>query len=203
MNKLNKLNLNKPKLSDGIPSTDSVKVWGDHIYFYGDVNEKSAMDLNIALQHLSMELSTNMLSTMHEVNSPQPIWLHINSYGGSLFAGYAVSDTILRIREMVPVVTIIEGTAMSAATIISTSGSKRLMRSKSVMLIHQLSSFMGGKYEEMREEIKNMDLAMKILNDHYLQHTKIKKEKLDEMLKKDTYLDAKTCQKLGLIDQII
>ena len=200
---MNKLNLNKPKLTDGMPTTDNIKIWGDHIYFYGNVTEKSAMDLNIALQHLSMELSTNMLSTMHEVNQPQPIWLHINSYGGDLFSGYAISDTILRIREMIPVVTIIEGVAMSAATIIFTSGSKRLMRGKSVMLIHQLSSGMWGKYDDMREEIKNMDLAMKILTEHYVQHTKMKKEKIDEILKKDSYIDAKTCLKLGLIDQII
>lgn len=183
--------------------SESVKVWGDHIYFYGDVNDKSCMDLNIALQHLSIELSTNMLSTMHEVNPPQPIWLHINSFGGGLMDGFAISDTINRIKEMVPVVTIVEGCAMSAGSIISTSGSKRLMRAKSVMLIHQLSGGMWGKYEDMKQDVKNMDLLMKIMSDHYLSTTKITKEKLEEMLKRDIFLDAKTCLKLGLIDQII
>jgi ATP-dependent Clp endopeptidase proteolytic subunit ClpP len=194
----------KPIKSDhGLPSSDGVKVWGDHIYFYGDVDGKSCMDLNIALQHLSIELSTNMLSTMHEVNPPQPIWLHINSFGGNLMDGYAVSDTINRIKEMVPVITIVEGCAMSAGSIISTSGSKRLMRAKSIMLIHQLSSGMWGKFEEIKQDFKNCELLMKILSEHYLKTTKITKEKLDEMLKKDIFLDAKTCLKLGLIDQII
>lgn len=200
---MNKLNLNKPKNSDGIPSTDSVKVWGDHIYFYGDVTEKSTMDLNIALQHLSMELSTNMLSTMHEVNSPQPIWLHINTFGGNLMDGFAVSDTINRIKEMIPVVTIVEGCSMSAGSIISTSGSKRLMRGKSIMLIHQLSGGMWGKYEDMKQDVKNSDLLMKIMSDHYISTTKLTKVNLEAMLKKDMFLDAKTCLKLGLIDQII
>jgi ATP-dependent Clp endopeptidase proteolytic subunit ClpP len=191
------------KNDENVPSGDGVKVWGDHIYFYGDVNEKSCMDLNIALQHLSIELSTNMLSTMHEVNPPQPIWLHINTFGGNLMDGFAVSDTINRIKEMVPVVTIVEGCSMSAGSIISTSGSKRLMRGKAVMLIHQLSGGMWGKYEDMKQDVKNMDLLMKIMSDHYLSTTKITKEKLEEMLKKDIFLDAKTCLKLGLIDQII
>ena len=191
------------KNDETLPTGECVKVWGDHIYFYGDVNEKSCMDLNIALQHLSIELSTNMLSTMHEVNPPQPIWLHINTFGGNLMDGFAVSDTINRIKEMVPVVTIVEGCSMSAGSIISTSGSKRLMRGKAVMLIHQLSGGMWGKYEDMKQDVKNMDLLMKIMSDHYLSTTKITKEKLEDMLKKDIFLDAKTCLKLGLIDQII
>lgn len=200
---MNKLNLNKPKNTEGATITENVRVWGDHIYFYGDVTEKSAMDLNIALQHLSMELSTNMLSTMHEVNHPQPMWLHVNTFGGNLMDGFAVSDTINRIKEMIPIVTIVEGCSMSAGSIISTSGSKRLMRSKSIMLIHQLSGGMWGKYEDMKQDVKNSDLLMKIMTEHYITNTKLTKEKLDEMLKKDVFLDAKMCLKLGLIDQII
>lgn len=117
--------------------------------------------------------------------------------------GYAISDTINRIKEMVPVITIVEGCAMSAGSIISSSGSKRLMRSKSIMLIHQLSGGIWGKFEDMKQDIKNMELLMKIMSDHYLKTTKLTKEKLDEMIKKDIFLDAKTCLKLGLIDQII
>jgi ATP-dependent protease ClpP protease subunit len=92
---------------------------------------------------------------------------------------------------------------MSAGSIISTSGSKRLMRGKSVMLIHQLSGGMWGKYEDMKQDVKNSDLLMKIMTEHYISTTKLTKEKLEEILKKDMFLDAKTCLKLGLIDQII
>lgn len=188
---------------DDMPHFETVKILNDHVYFYGDVTPKSAMELNMALQYLSMELSKNMLSTMHEVNPPSPIWLHINSDGGYLTDGFAISDTIERIKQMVPVVTVVEGGAYSAGSIISTSGSKRLMRGKAFMMIHQLNGSMNGTYEEMKEDMKTNTLMMKIMKDHYLKNSKITAEKLEEMLKKDIYLDAKTALKLGLIDQII
>jgi ATP-dependent Clp protease protease subunit len=188
---------------DDTPQFETVRLLNDHIYFYGDVTPKSAMELNMALQYLSMELSKNMLSSMHEVNPPSPIWLHINSNGGYLTEGFAISDTIDRIKQMVPVITVVEGGAYSAASIISTSGSKRLIRSKAFMMIHQLRGGAVGTFEEMKEDLKTSTLMMKIMKDHYLKNTKITSEKLEEMLKKDIWLDAKTALKLGLVDQII
>lgn len=188
---------------NGAPQFESVKLLNDHIYFYGDVTPKSAMELNMALQYLSLELSKNMLSTMHEINSPAPIWLHVNSNGGGLTDGFSISDTIERIKEMIPIITVVEGGAYSAGSIISTSGSKRLMRKKAFMMIHQLNGGMIGTFEEMKQDIKTSTLMMKIMKQHYVDNTKIPAEKLEEILKKDIFLDAKTCLKYGLVDQII
>lgn len=72
-----------------------------------------------------------------------PIYLHINSFGGSLYDAYAAVDTIKNLR--VPVYSIIEGCAASAGTIISVVCTKRFIGKNAHMLIHQLSSSMWGK----------------------------------------------------------
>jgi ATP-dependent protease ClpP protease subunit len=108
----------------------SVNVVGDHIYFYGGIDEKSAMELNRAIHAVSMKLAPTAFSSMQEVGSPAPIWLHINSMGGEVFSSFAIADTIERVSTLTPVITVIEGAAASGATIISTAGSKRLMRKK-------------------------------------------------------------------------
>lgn len=185
------------------PHFETVKILGDHLYFYGDVTPKSAMELNMALQYLSMELSKNMLNTMHEISPPSPIWLHVCSNGGHLTEGFSISDTIIRIKEMIPIITIVEGGAYSAGSIISTSGSKRLMRKKAFLMVHQLNGGMLGNFEEMKDDLKTSTLMMKILRQHYADHSKLPLATLEEMMKKDTYLDAKTALKYGLIDQII
>jgi len=189
-------------LDDDHLQFETVRILNDHIYFYGEVNPKSSMELNMALQFLSLEMSKNMLNSMHEINPPSPIWLHINSNGGGLTDGFSISDTIQRIKSMIPVITIVEGGAYSAASIISTSGSKRLMRAKAFMMIHQLSGVMGGTFEDMKDDLKASTLMMKIMKQHYVDNSKIPAAKLEEILKKDIYLDAKTCLKYGLIDQI-
>ena len=46
-------------------------------------------------------------------------------------------------------------------------------------------------------------LLMKMIKNNYLQHTKIPKKKLNNILKHDIWFDAKQCLEYGLIDEII
>ena len=71
------------------------------------------------------------------------------------------------------------------------------------MLIHQLSSGLWGKYEELQDDMKNNDLLMKTIKSLYQEHTKIPKTKLNQILKHDLWFDAKTCLRYGLVDDII
>ena len=80
----------------------------------------NALDLNSTLHAVDKKLSLCRVSSLmlHLL-----INLHINSYGGSLFAGLATVDTIRGLNAEVH--SIIDGAAASAATIISCSCAKR------------------------------------------------------------------------------
>ena len=71
------------------------------------------------------------------------------------------------------------------------------------MLIHQISSGMWGKFEELKDDMDNNELIMKKIKDLYQEYTKIPKNKLSEILKHDLWWDADMCLKYGLIDEII
>ena len=71
------------------------------------------------------------------------------------------------------------------------------------MLIHQLSSGLWGKYEEMKDDMKNCDRLMDMIREVYLEHTNIPKKKLDGILKHDLWFDAEQCLEYGLVDEII
>ena len=118
------------KSSDMILESNLISVHEDHIYFYAPVNQETALILNQKLHQVSMQNLGGVFNSMYEVNSPPPIWLHINSYGGEVFSAFAIADTIERIKTTLPAVTIIEGCAASAATIISTAATKRLTQKK-------------------------------------------------------------------------
>jgi ATP-dependent protease ClpP protease subunit len=105
--------------------------------------------------------------------------------------------------SQIPVTSVIDGCAASAATLMSVVAKKRLMREHSFMLIHQLSSISWGKFEELKDEMTNNELLMRTITDIYTQYTRIPKKKLKEMLKRDLWWDAKTCLEYGLIDDII
>ena len=170
------------------------------IYFYSDVSRDSILQLNKTLHTISNDIICHAQIVQGVRDS---IFLHINSNGGELFSGIAAVDHILNIQKEVKIVSVIDGVAASAASLMSIVASKRLMHKHSRILIHQLSSNIWGKYSDIEDEKLNLDNNMKMIKEIYLQYTKIPKTKLSEMLKHDIFLNASECVKNGLVDEVI
>jgi ATP-dependent Clp protease protease subunit len=177
----------------------SIRVAENTIFFYSDVTEQAALDLNHALYDLDTKLR-NTCNVLGPEFKPH-IKLRINSYGGSLFAGLAILDSIRGLQSDVH--TYIDGAAASAATIISVAGAKRYIGKNSMMLIHQLSTGNYGKYSELEDDMENNRRLMKSIKDIYKQYTKVPMKQIDEILKHDLWFDASKCLELGLVDAII
>ena len=179
-------------------ANNKVDIGRNRIYFYSEVNRSKNLALNKSLVTISNTLHNrgNSLST-----DPGRIYLHINSFGGSVFAGLSSVDYILNCK--VPVTTVIDGCAGSAATLMIIVGHHRTMHRQSFMLIHQISSAMWGKFEDMKDDMKNSELLMETIIKIYEEHTRIPRSELKEILKRDIWWDAKTCLDYGLVDEII
>jgi len=193
--------INKVKEEDDSDSNDSDRVLttNNKIYFYSEVSRPKVLTLNKSITNVGLSLQ-NRANTLG-LKDPGKIFLHINSYGGSVFAGLAATDCIL--GSPVDVTTVIDGCAASAATLMSIVGTHRLMSKHSFMLIHQLSGWISGKYAELQDDMKNNDLLMKTIKNIYEEHTKIPKTQLSKILKHDLWWDATQCLKYGLVDEII
>ena len=183
-------------------SDDDNKVEASHnrIYFYSEVKRSKVLSLNKYIRNLNINLETVALSYCTGPKD-RSIYLHINSYGGSVFAGLAAVDYIK--NSKVPICSIVDGCAASAATLMSVVAEERKMHEHSFMLIHQLSSGMWGKFEELKDDIKNCEVLMSTIKGIYQNHTNIPKSKIEQILKRDLWFDAKTCLKYGLVDEII
>jgi len=186
---------------DASKSDDNNKldVKNNNIYYYTEVSRGKNLALNMKIE----ELSNDLVQRRHvlKLEDPGKIYLHINSYGGSVFAGFSSVDYI--INSQVPITSIVEGCAASAATIMSVVAEHRQINKHAYMLIHQLSSGMWGKYQEQKDTMENNDRLMKMIIDIYEAHTKIPKKELNKLLKHDLWWDSETCLKYGLVDEII
>lgn len=189
---------NKPLKVEEDNDEASVETSGSRIFFYSEVSRDSVLTLNKALRNLAIQQQN--VGAVHEIPAP-PIKLHINSNGGSLLDGFAAVDYIRACK--VPVYTVIDGAAASAATLMSVVGAKRYIHKHGFMLIHQLSGGLWGKYEDMIDDFKNSELFMNTLSQIYKEKTKIPDKTLKEMLKRDLWFDAKTCLKYGMVDEIL
>ena len=188
-----------PTLAAG--SSDDSKVSSEYnkIYFYSGVTRQDNLQLNKLLLNTGQKMKS--IELCYNLPDPPKVYLHINSYGGSVFAGFSSVDYIKSCP--VPVVSVIDGCAASAATIMSVVAKERYIHEHAFMLIHQLSSGMWGKFEDMKDDMKNNELLMKKIIGIYEEHTKLPKSKITQILKRDLWWDAKTCLKYGLVDDII
>lgn len=193
---------NTLKQVENKPSKDldrKVERLNNHIYFYSDVCSDSILALNKLIRETNLSLKREALNLdSKEIGN---IYLHVSSFGGYVFDGFNGMDNI--IKSDIPITTIIEGAVASAATYLTIVGKKRLMGQHSFLLIHQISSGFGGKFEEMKDHVENQKRLMECLIDIYLKKTKMKKEKIEDLLKHDLWLSPAECLEYGFIDQIV
>jgi ATP-dependent protease ClpP protease subunit len=188
---------NQPVTIQSEPSF--IEIIDNKIYFYAEIERDKVLQLVKNIRALNVQFLNQQKS--FGLTEPIPIYILINSYGGSIFAGLSVMDEI--INSDLPVITVVDGCCASAATLFSVVGKRRLMKAHSYMLIHQLTSVFWGKHAEFKDEMENQERLMKMIKDTYKQYTKVPMSKLDELLKHDLWFDSGTCLKYGLIDEIM
>lgn len=129
------------------------------------------------------------------------IVLHIQSPGGSVYAGYNTYHILKSSGKKIK--SIIEGEAQSMATFISLAGDEIEIRNPSVYMIHNPSSGIQGDADMLisgASELRNIENDMA---EAYAIRTKLPIERVKEMMKATTVLNAKDAVKLGFADRVI
>ncbi len=186
-----------------MPSVDriprGIEVEENRIYFYCPIGDKEALELNrmirrldVEMQYLSGRLGCDVV----------PIHLHIHSPGGAVFAGLSIADTMKRCKT--PIITHVDGSAASAATLVACCGQKgnRTIGPSGYMLVHQPHIEWFGKLDDFRDEVSNQEELYEKIVQIYLENTSFKKKELKNLLEHELWLNAEKCIEYGLVDRI-
>ena len=170
-----------------------LKTYKNCIYYRGAIREPEATKFCIKLRELSDQY--------HDTN--ENIMFHLTTEGGDIFAGLNMYEALR--QSKLPVHVIAESCVCSAGTIILLGASKRFMYTTSVILVHSLSSLMGGfqKTKEIREELQNSQTLLDIMSEIYKRHTKLNKTSLKKLYDTDLYMRHDECIRLGFVDNVI
>ena len=134
----------------------------------------------------------------------KPIYLYINSPGGSVTAGMAIYDTMQYIKS--EVITICVGLAASMGAFLLASGTpgKRLALPHSRIMIHQP---MGGTGRRQATDIEieaNEILRIRDQLNHILaERSNQSLDKIKKDTDRDFFMSAAEAQEYGLIDKVI
>ena len=145
-----------------------------------------------------------LLLYLDSEDSSKPIYLYINSPGGSVTAGMAIFDTMQYIRS--EVITICVGLAASMGSFLLAAGTpgKRLALPHARIMIHQP---MGGTGRRQASDIEieaNEILRIRAqLNNILATKCGQPLEKIEKDTDRDYFLSAEEAKHYGLIDQVI
>jgi len=133
----------------------------------------------------------------------EPIYMYINSPGGSLYAGYAIIDQMLSCTG--PVVTIVRGTAHSMGAMIAAFGTKgyRYATPNSSLMLHSVTIHDPASCLEHHKKMfdyTRLDYDKKIAV--LARKMGITKKKLTGIMSETTWMQPKQAVNIGLIDGI-
>ena len=133
----------------------------------------------------------------------EPIKLVVNSFGGSVYDGFALIAAIEHSRT--PIHGYCYGSAMSMGFIIYISTHVRFAHKTATLMYHEISDMFWGNITNAKQNLKECDRLQKVYDDYVLSRTKLPVEKMDEYKarKEDWYMSAQEAAKYKIIHKII
>ncbi|BAW96357.1 Clp protease [[Synechococcus] sp. NIES-970] len=187
-----------PYQMPGQPYSDWINIYDrlyrERIIFLGrGVNDALANQIIAIMLYLDSE------------DPSKPIYLYINSPGGSVTAGLAIYDTMKHIKS--EVVTICVGLAASMGAFLLSAGTKgkRLALPHSRIMIHQPLGGIQGRRQatDIDIEAKEIIRIKHQLNELMANHTGQSIEKIEKDTDRDYFMSAQEAMEYGLIDKVI
>jgi ATP-dependent Clp protease, protease subunit len=137
-------------------------------------------------------------------DNTKPIYLYINSPGGSVTAGMAIYDTMQHIKS--EVITICVGLAASMGAFLLAAGTKgkRLALPHARIMIHQPLGGTGRRQaSDIEIEAKEIVRIKHLLNQIMADRSGQPIEKIERDTDRDYFLSAQEAKEYGLIDRVI
>lgn len=145
------------------------------------------------------------LLAMERANPNAPILLWIDSPGGEVFSGFSIYDTARFIQPRV--FTLAAGFTASMGSVIALAAEKsdRFAFPNAKFLIHQplISGVIRGNASEIEIHALDIIATKKKLHQLYAERTGTAKEKFEELMNRDYWIEPKGAQELGLISKVI
>ena len=155
---------------------------------------EAILDINSADDELSAELTDY---------KREPIKLVINSFGGSVYDGFAL---IAAIEESeTPVHGYAYGSAMSMAFAIYISTHFRFAHKTTTFMYHEISDYFYDNITGAKQNIKECERIQKVYDNYVLSRTSLPIEKMKSMKdkKEDWYISAQEALKYKVVHKLV
>lgn len=171
------------------------------VYLAGDIVDERPLDWWTGEPMEGDYITPKEVREIFEKIEEDDIELHINSYGGSVFASISIFNYLKSLGKNIT--TINDGICASGASLIFMVGDSRIMPENTMLMIHRASTFAWGNCNELREQadiLEKLDNSTVMVN--YKAHFNGTDEELMELIDKETWLSADECLEKGFCTEV-
>jgi ATP-dependent protease ClpP protease subunit len=182
----------KHKLRESYKTTDE-DLYGEnffHIYLYTIFDAEMSISISERINAMNNDKKYKRIG----------IVIHINSPGGCVASAMGIVNTIK--SSTLPVIALIEGACISAATFICVVCHYRVMLNNTQFLIHQLSYGVSGNHDEIEIEVQRSSTIVEMIKNLFRDNTKLSDEYIDKLMGSEILLQPNECLKNKIIDHI-
>lgn len=180
-----------------IKDSEKVKANNNQIWLYDDISDQSLYRLKSSLLAINQMYDLLQLQYYGMIKFKPVIHLHIASNGGCCFSGLHMYDTIK--NNKYPVYTYIDGFIASAASLPFLAGVKRIMPDNGFIMIHQLSTWFVGTFQNLKDQYQNSTKVMNKFKQVYKKQLNMNDSQLEQMLKHDLWLNKQQAESYGFV----
>lgn len=194
--------MNKQKIdfrleAKSIPNEDKAVV-----YLYGDIVDERPTNVWSGEIEEGEFIIPSEVRSLFEGIEENNIDLHINSYGGSVFASISIFNYLKGLDKNLN--TFNDGICASGASLIFMAGKKAHMEKNTILMIHRASTFGWGNHNDFKkiaEVLETIDTSTQM--ETYKIRFKGTNEELIELIDKESWMSAEEAFKYGFCDEII
>ncbi len=137
-----------------------------------------------------------------KIEDRKPIYLFLNSNGGSVVDGYGVIDVILTSKT--PVYTINQASCFSMGFLIFLAGEKRYAMPRSEFLMHDGSTFSWDSTAKVKDRMEfETGQLEQVTKQYILDRTTIDDKLYDEKYRVEWYMLPEEAKKVGVCTDIV
>lgn len=139
-------------------------------------------------------------SQLNDINA-STIEVHVNSPGGDVFDGIAITNMLRAHPATINVV--VDGLAASAASFIAMAGDSVAMMPNSQMMIHDASGIVAGNAADMRKMAELLDQASDNIADIYARRSGAPADEWRAKMRDETWYNDQEAVDAGLADHVV
>ena len=176
------------------------------IKYYQLVKNDASADLYIfgdicawAWPELGEQSGVTIVNQLKELDV-DTINVHINSYGGDVAEGLAIYNALREHKAQI--VTICDGFACSAASVVFMAGDRRVMQPASLMMIHNAWTVAMGNAAQLRKTADDIETITQASVEAYKKVATISEEEIKALMDAETWILPKDAVAYGLATEI-